>query len=541
MGRGNVYRETVAQMGKDGWLTLSWPKEFGGQARPPMDGLIFNDEASIANVPVPFLTINSVAPTIMAFGTDEQKKFFLPKIAAGDLHFSIGYSEPGAGTDLAALRTTAVRDGDDYVINGQKMWTSLIAYADYVWLAVRTNPEAKKHRGISMLIVPTTAEGFSWTPVHTMAGVDTSATYYQDVRVPATNLVGEENAGWKLVTNQLNHERVALVSAQPIFVALNGGSRMGAEHQGRARQPAHRSEWVQLNLARVHAKAEVLKLINWEASTEDAAPSPADASAAKVYGTELATEAYRLLMEVLGTAATVRTELPRRPAARPDRADAPVVPDPHLRRRHQRDSARHHRHGRARPAQSEPVRTFDMDFTTTEAAEDLGGLARTITDSVCTPERQRQLDGLDERFDSDLWAKLKDADILSTTAPESLGGGGFGVLEQVAVLVALGRQMAAVPYLESAVLGAGRWRSSVRRAAEGMGGAGGQRRQDRHGGARRRDGSGPGPGSGPTVTATGSPGRGRRWSTDRWPTRSWCRPKPIRAPRSSWSARTTPG
>ena len=156
MGRGNVYRETVAQMGKDGWLTLSWPKEFGGQARPPMDGLIFNDEAAIANVPVPFLTINSVAPTIMAFGTDEQKKFFLPKIASGDLHFAIGYSEPGAGTDLAALRTTAVRDGDDYVINGQKMWTSLIAYADYVWLAVRTNPEAKKHRGISMLIVPTT-------------------------------------------------------------------------------------------------------------------------------------------------------------------------------------------------------------------------------------------------------------------------------------------------------------------------------------------------------------------------------------------------
>ena len=177
-----------------------------------MDSLIFTDEAAIAGVPVPFLTINSVAPTIMAFGTDEQKKFFLPKIAAGELHFSIGYSEPGAGTDLAALRTTAVRDGDDYVINGQKMWTSLIAYADYVWLAVRTNPEAKKHRGISMLIVPTTAEGFSWTPVHTMAGVDTSATYYQDVRVPVTNLVGEENAGWKLVTNQLNHERVALVS-----------------------------------------------------------------------------------------------------------------------------------------------------------------------------------------------------------------------------------------------------------------------------------------------------------------------------------------
>jgi alkylation response protein AidB-like acyl-CoA dehydrogenase len=308
MGRGNIYRETVAQMGKDGWLTLSWPKEFGGQARPPMDGLIFNDEAAIANVPVPFLTINSVAPTIMAFGTEEQKKFFLPKIAAGELHFSIGYSEPGAGTDLAALRTTAVRDGDDYVINGQKMWTSLIAYADYVWLAVRTNPEAKKHRGISMLIVPTTAEGFSWTPVHTMAGIDTSATYYQDVRVPTTSLVGEENGGWKLITNQLNHERVALVSAQPIFLALNGVREWAQNTKNVHGNRLIDSEWVQLNLARVHAKAEVLKLINWElASTEDAAPSPADASAAKVYGTELATEAYRLLMEVLGTAATLRT------------------------------------------------------------------------------------------------------------------------------------------------------------------------------------------------------------------------------------------
>ena len=312
MGRGNVYRETVEQMGKDGWLTLSWPTEYGGQARPPMDGLIFNDEASIANVPVPFLTINSVAPTIMHFGTEEQKQFFLPKIAAGQLHFSIGYSEPGAGTDLASLRTTAVRSGDEYVINGQKMWTSLIAYADYVWLAVRTNPEAKKHRGISMLIVPTTAEGFSWTPVHTMSGVDTSATYYQDVRVPTSALVGEENAGWKLVTNQLNHERVALVSSQPIFVALNGVREWAQNTKDVHGKRLIDSEWVQLNLARVHAKAEVLKLINWElaSASADNAPSPADASAAKVFGTELATEAYRLLMEVLGTSATLRTGSP---------------------------------------------------------------------------------------------------------------------------------------------------------------------------------------------------------------------------------------
>ena len=308
-GTGDAYRETVAQMGRDGWLALGWPEEYGGQARSTMDQLIFTDEAAIAGAPVPFLTINSVAPTIMAFGTEEQKKFFLPKIASGDLHFAIGYSEPGAGTDLANLRTAAVRDGDDYVVNGQKMWTSLIQYADYVWLAVRTNNEAKKHRGISVLIVPTDAEGFSWTPVHTMAGASTSATYYSDVRVPVGNRVGEENGGWKLVTNQLNHERVALVSAQPIFTALNQVREWAQNTKDGRGSRLVDSEWVQLNLARVHAKAEYLKLINWElASAEEEAPSAADASAAKVFGTELATEAYRLLMEILGPSATLRQE-----------------------------------------------------------------------------------------------------------------------------------------------------------------------------------------------------------------------------------------
>ena len=297
-------------MGKDGWLTLAWPKEYGGQARPPMEELIFNDEAAIANVPVPFLTINSVAPTIMAFGTDEQKQFFLPRIASGDLHFSIGYSEPGAGTDLAALRTTAVRDGDDYVINGQKMWTSLIAYADYVWLAVRTDPEAKKHQGISMLIVPTSADGFSWTPVHTMAGIDTSATYYEDVRVPTTAWSARRTAAgsWSPTSSTTSASR--WLSAADLL----GARRVREWAQNTKDVHGNRlidSEWVQLNLARVHAKAEVLKLINWElASTEDAAPSPADASAAKVYGTELAIEAYRLLMEVLGTAAHAPDDSP---------------------------------------------------------------------------------------------------------------------------------------------------------------------------------------------------------------------------------------
>ncbi|EGD55423.1 acyl-CoA dehydrogenase family protein [Gordonia neofelifaecis] len=307
LGEGDAYRDVVRQMGQDGWLALGWPTEYGGANRSMMDQLIFTDEAAIAGAPVPFLTINSVAPTIMHYGSDEQKKFFLPKIAAGDLHFSIGYSEPGAGTDLAALRTTAVKEGDEYVVNGQKMWTSLIPYADYVWLACRTDPEASKHKGISMLIMPTTAEGFSYTPVHTMAGVDTSATYYQDVRIPVTNRVGEEGGGWSLVTNQLNHERVALCSAAPIQTALRETIAFATtEVDGRKLidQP-----WVRANLARVHAKVEFLKLVNWKIASIAASggsPSPADASATKVFGTEFATEAYRLLMEVVGPTATLR-------------------------------------------------------------------------------------------------------------------------------------------------------------------------------------------------------------------------------------------
>ncbi|MGB3602391.1 MAG: acyl-CoA dehydrogenase family protein [Gordonia sp. (in: high G+C Gram-positive bacteria)] len=311
LGEGDAYRDVVRQMGQDGWLALGWPTEFGGANRSMMDQLIFTDEAAIAGAPVPFLTINSVAPTIMHFGTEEQKKFFLPKIAAGELHFSIGYSEPGAGTDLAALRTTAVKTGDEYIVNGQKMWTSLIPYADYVWLACRTDPEAAKHKGISMLIMPTTAEGFSYTPVHTMAGVDTSATYYQDVRIPAANLVGEEGGGWSLVTNQLNHERVALVSAAPIQTALRETVAFANEEVDGRRLID--TPWVRANLAKVHAKVDFLKLANWKVASIAASggsPSPADASATKVFGTEFATEAYRLLMEVVGPAATLRQGTP---------------------------------------------------------------------------------------------------------------------------------------------------------------------------------------------------------------------------------------
>ncbi|HEY6481257.1 MAG TPA: acyl-CoA dehydrogenase family protein [Streptosporangiaceae bacterium] len=310
-GDGEAYREVVRQLGRDGWLTLSWPAAYGGRDGSMLDQLIFTDEAAIAGVPVPFLTLNTVGPTIMRYGTPEQKALYLPRIAAGELHFSIGYSEPEAGTDLAGLRTRAVRDGDSYVINGQKMWTSLIRYADYVWLACRTDPDLPRHKGLSILIVPTTAPGFSWTPVPTVTGVTTSATYYSDVRVPASALVGEENRGWPLITNQLNHERVALTSAAPVRSALRAVRDWAASAKLASGQRVIDAEWVQLNLARVHAKSEFLQLVNWRIAAEAGQGlGPAAASATKVFGTEFAIEAYRLLMEVLGANAHVREGSP---------------------------------------------------------------------------------------------------------------------------------------------------------------------------------------------------------------------------------------
>ncbi|MDQ2649379.1 MAG: acyl-CoA dehydrogenase family protein, partial [Actinomycetota bacterium] len=310
-GSGELYKSLVRQMGKDGWLGIGWPSEYGGQDRSMVEQLIFMDEASLVGAPVPFLTVNTVGPTLMQYGTEEQRKELLPKILGGDLHFSIGYSEPGAGTDLASLTTRAVRDGDEYVINGQKMWTSLIQYADYVWLAARTDPEASRHKGLSMILVPTDAPGFSWTPVRTVSGVTTSATFYEDVRVPVTNLVGPEHEGWKLITNQLNHERVALCSAAQVQHMLADVRRWASETLLPDGRRVIDQEWVQVHLARVHAKVEFLKLINWKiAWGVKKGVGMQDASATKVFGTELATEAWRLLMEVLGEEAVVRSGSP---------------------------------------------------------------------------------------------------------------------------------------------------------------------------------------------------------------------------------------
>ena len=291
-GVGQVSKDTWKKMASDGYAGVGWPKEWGGKGLTPIEQFVFFDESMRAGAPVPMLTINSVAPTIMRFGSDEQKQFYVPKILKGEIHFAIGYTEPDAGTDLASLKTRAVRDGDEYVINGQKVFTSLASGADYIWLAVRTNQEVKKHKGISIIIVPTDTPGFRYVPIDNFGATNTNITYYEDVRVPVGNLVGEENGGWGLITNQLNHERVTLCSSGVVERMLDDVRGWAQQTKLADGRRVIDQEWVQINLARVHAKLEFLRLANWRVAwlaQSGAALNPADASTIKVYGTEFYT------------------------------------------------------------------------------------------------------------------------------------------------------------------------------------------------------------------------------------------------------------
>ena len=297
---GAVYREVVRRMGRDGWLGLGWPAEYGGRGLGQIEQQIFVDEANRADVPLPLVTLLTVGPTLQAHGTDEQKAFFLPPILAGELHFAIGYTEPGAGTDLAALTTRAVRDGDNYVINGQKTFTTGAHDADFIWLACRTDPATPRHQGISILIVDTAAPGFSWTPIITHDGAHhVNATYYSDVRVPVTRRVGAENAGWRLITTQLNLERVALGPAGRIAALSDRVRAWAAGRSEPGGRPLLGLPDVRRALAEADACLRVNELLNWQVA---AAPGveAADASATKVFSSQRLQRLGQLLEEVVG-------------------------------------------------------------------------------------------------------------------------------------------------------------------------------------------------------------------------------------------------
>jgi alkylation response protein AidB-like acyl-CoA dehydrogenase len=248
----------------------------------------------------------------MQFGTEEQKQKYVPAILKGEIHFCIGYTEPGAGTDLANLRTSAVRDGEEYIINGQKIFTSLAAGADYIWLAARTDPDAKKHKGISLFIVPMDTPGISLTPMSLLSTHDINQTFFDDVRIPANCLVGGENQGWSLVTNQLNHERVTLCSSGVVERVLADVQRWAQDTKLADGRRVIDQEWVQVSLARVRARLEFLRLINWKVAwtATQGHLDVADASSTKVFGTEFYLEAFRLLMEIIGERAYLEAGSP---------------------------------------------------------------------------------------------------------------------------------------------------------------------------------------------------------------------------------------
>ncbi len=311
-GDNTGFRDIVRQLGTDGWLGVGWPEEYGGKGFGPLEQLIFVDAASRYSVPLPMVTINTVGPTLAQYGTAEQKEKFLTGILAGEIHFAIGYTEPGSGTDLASLSTRAIRDGDEYVVNGQKIYTSGGNDADYIWLACRTDPDAPKHKGISILIVDTSLPGFSFSQFGMIGGGHNNATYYDDMRVPVSMIVGEENGGWKMLTTQLNFERVMLGPSGGIKKQLDEVLKWAQETGDGEGGRIFDHEWVRLNLARIRAKVEAAELFNWRVVSRQpqGTLNPADASALKVFGTEFQIEATRLLMDVVGAAGTLKGDSP---------------------------------------------------------------------------------------------------------------------------------------------------------------------------------------------------------------------------------------
>ncbi len=309
-GGGREFKNAMQTMGADGWIGLSWKKELGGKELSPMDQYIFVETVMRTGFPFPFLTTESVGPMIAEHGSDWAKEEIATKILQGELIFGIGYSEPNSGTDLASLQTKAIKEIDGYLINGQKMWTSLANFSDYIWLATRTDFEAKNHKGISIFIVPTDDPGFSMSEINTLGDVRTNATFYDNILVPDSYLVGKLNQGWSLITSQLNLERLALVNHGPVEELYK--NVLSLAHQTKINNDQYLTDlsWVKHNFAQVYSGIEALKLICWKQTwiMESDQLNMAEASVAKVYGSEFFIEAYRLLMEIMGELSLLKNE-----------------------------------------------------------------------------------------------------------------------------------------------------------------------------------------------------------------------------------------
>src|SRR4051812_37697771 len=289
-------------MADRGWLALTWPTEYGGAGRSTFDQFLLMDEFAYWGAPAIDLTMSAVAPTIMRFGTDEQKDRWLPAILKGEVECAIGYSEPDAGSDLASLRTTGRRDGDEWVVTGEKLWNTGAEFATHEWLVCRTDPDAPKHKGLSVLMVPIQSPGVQVQPIVTWGGIRTNAVFFDEVRVPADHLIGEVNEGWRYVTTALDFERVA--------IGVTGGLRRLYDELVRfvADRGLGAQGDVRATLAELSASIEQARLLNYRAAwmVDAGLVLSAEASMTKVVTTELQARLAGEVLAVAGPQAAAR-------------------------------------------------------------------------------------------------------------------------------------------------------------------------------------------------------------------------------------------
>jgi alkylation response protein AidB-like acyl-CoA dehydrogenase len=313
-GSGPLAREFQRKLHDRGWWGVGWPTEFGGLGKTAVEQYIFIEEMHLAGAPSMQLSVTSVAPTIMRVGTPVQRQHWLPKIMSGEVDFALGYSEAQAGTDLASLETRAVLDGDEWVINGAKMWNSGAHLATHNWLAVRTEPDAPKHKGISLMIVPMDAPGITVQPIWTWPGLRTNALFLDNVRVPRDHLVGERGMGFYYAMMALDFERIAIGSVGMVrrFYDLLIAFVRTARRDGR---PLGRIPWVRQRMAELARDLEVgrmLGLLNAWLIDQGVVPTK-EGSMAKIFVSELSARLASVGMDILGLAGQLAPENPAAP------------------------------------------------------------------------------------------------------------------------------------------------------------------------------------------------------------------------------------
>ena len=297
------FEEWHALLNKKGWLASGWPVEYGGTGWNPVEKFIFDNECALAHTPriQPF-GVAMVAPVIIKYGNEAQKRYWLPRILNGQDWWCQGYSEPGAGSDLASLKTSAVRDGDHYIVNGQKTWTTLGQHANMIFCLVRTDPEAQQQRGISFLLIDMKSPGISVRPIITLDGDhEVNEVFFDNVRVPVENLVGEENQGWTCAKYLLTHERTGLAGIGSSKAVLAHLKRIAMKEvcDGRPmlEDPLFRAQVAEVEMQLMAIEMSTLRIL--AAAKEGGVPG-AESSILKIKGTEIRQAITHLLRKVIG-------------------------------------------------------------------------------------------------------------------------------------------------------------------------------------------------------------------------------------------------